>query len=109
MQRVLFFPLSMLGGLFATMVGRRVARRIWATVDDEALPVPERRDVSPPKLVAALAIEGAIFGIARGVTDRGLRRAVEWFTGERPGGSGTVSRDEELDQKGVVDAPSAPA
>jgi hypothetical protein len=88
----------MLGGLFATMIGRRVARRIWAVVDDEALPVPERPDVSSPKLVAALAIEGAIFGIARGVTDRGLRRAVEWVTGERPGGSRAASRDDELDR-----------
>jgi hypothetical protein len=94
-QRILLFPLSMLGGLFATMIGRRVYRRVWAAVDDEALPVADSRHVSPPKLVAALAIEGAIFGVARGVTDRGLRRAVEWVT------SGSTSDDD--------DRPTAPA
>jgi uncharacterized protein DUF4235 len=101
-QRVLLFPLSMLGGLFATMIGRKVYRRVWATVDDEALPVAERRDVSPSKLVAGLAIEGAIFGIARGVTDRGLRKSVEWVTG------GGASNDDRA-QAELPEGPSAPA
>jgi Protein of unknown function (DUF4235) len=102
-QRVLLFPLSMLGGLFATMIGRKVARRVWATVDDEALPAADRRDVSPPRLVAALALEGAIFGIARGVTDRGLRRAVEWVTG------GRTPDDDDLAQAELEEGPSVPA
>jgi hypothetical protein len=108
MQRVLFFPLGILGGLLATMIGRRAARRLWAAVDDEALPSPDHRDVSSPKLVAALAIEGAIFGVARGVTDRGLRRAVQWATGEWPGSHRSTSHDERLDQAELPDTSSTP-
>jgi hypothetical protein len=98
LQRVLLFLLGMLGGLLATMIGRKAVRRIWAVVDDEQILSRGRRDVSSSKLVAALALERAVFGVARGVTDRALRRAVEWATGESPSGRRATSHDNELDQ-----------
>lgn len=105
MERILFLPLSVLGGLLATMVGRKAVRRIWGAVDDAALPSADRRDTSSSKLVAGLAIEGAVFSIARGLT--GLRKAVYWATGRWPGDSATAPRgDDELDQTDPSATPS---
>ena len=107
MERILFLPLSVLGGLLATMVGRKAVRRIWGAVDDAALPSADRRDTSSSKLVAGLAIEGAVFSIARGLTDHGLRKAVYWATGRWPGDSATAPRgDDELDQTDPSARPS---
>jgi hypothetical protein len=84
-QRILFFPLSVIGGLFAARIGRNVVTRVWATVDDDDLPSPDRRDVTLPRLVTGLAIEGVVFSLARGLIDHGLRKAVEYVTGKWPG------------------------
>ena len=43
-------------------------------VDDEDPPEPDQRYAPTVKLVAALAVEGAIFRVAKGLTDYGARR-----------------------------------
>jgi hypothetical protein len=58
-------------------------------IDDEEPPEPKHRDISVPKMVAALALEGAIFRSVRGLADHGSRRAFARLTGtwageERP-------------------------
>jgi hypothetical protein len=56
-----------------------------AAVYDEEPPAPDRRDASYPKLIAALAVEGAVFRVTKGVVDQGARRAFESATGRWPG------------------------
>ena len=85
MERFLFIPFGIVAGLIAGLAGKFVFDRIWALIDDEEPPEPEHRDVSMGKLVAATAIEGAIFRSVRGVAEHGARRSFQRWTGAWPG------------------------
>ncbi|MEZ5078174.1 MAG: DUF4235 domain-containing protein [Solirubrobacterales bacterium] len=85
MKKVLFVPVGVLAGLIAGFVARRTFERIWALVDSEDPPEPDRRGVSVAKLAAALALEGAIFRLAKGLTEHGARSGFASATGRWPG------------------------
>ena len=85
MDKILFTPISVGSGLVAGMIGRRLFSALWGLVDDEQAPRPEHRRVPPVKLVAALAIEGALFALIRGLVDHGSRHAYLRLTGAWPG------------------------
>lgn len=84
-MKLLFAPISIGAGLLAGLVGTKLFERLWSLVDKEEPPSPENREVSWPKLIAALLLEGAIFRLLKGVTDRGARRAFAIGTGRWPG------------------------
>jgi Protein of unknown function (DUF4235) len=84
--RLVFAPISILAGLAAGFAAQKGFDRIWAAVfDEEEAPEPEDRDVSYPKLLAALVVEGAIFRLVKGMTDRGARLGFASLTGRWPG------------------------
>jgi hypothetical protein len=83
--KLLFIPVSLIGGLLAGLVGKKIFEAIWGMIDDEEPPDAEHREVSWPKLLAALALEGAIFRALRGAADHGARRAFSRSTGSWPG------------------------
>ncbi len=85
MAKLIFAPLGILAGLFAGAAAKKGFERLWATVDDEDPPQPDRRDATLPKLAAALAVEGAVFRLTKGVVDHASRRAFERATGRWPG------------------------
>jgi hypothetical protein len=84
-MKLLFRPVSIIAGLLAGLVGQKIFERLWGLIDDEEPPSPEHRELSWPKLVAALLIEGAIFRLVKGLTDHGARRAFAKGTGAWPG------------------------
>ena len=84
-MKVIFIPVSIVGGLLAGLVGKKAFEQVWGLVDDEEPPEAKHRDISLPKLVAALALEGAIFRATRGLVDHEVRRGFERFTGRWPG------------------------
>lgn len=81
----LFAPIGILAGLAAGFAAQKGFERVWAAFDDEDAPEIEDRRVSYPKLVAALALEGAIFRLVKGMTDRGARLGFASLTGAWPG------------------------
>jgi uncharacterized protein DUF4235 len=83
--KLLFAPVSILAGLLAGLVGKKAFERLWGLIDDEEPPSPEHRELSWSKLVAALAIEGAIFRLVKGLTDHAARRSFAKATGSWPG------------------------
>jgi hypothetical protein len=85
MAKILFIPVSILSGLIAGLVGKKLFALIWGLFDDQDPPDAEDRDAPLPVLVGVLAAEGAIFGIARGVTDHLARRSFYRATGVWPG------------------------
>ena len=87
MAKLLFAPVSIGGGLVAGVIGRKLFTALWGLVDDQEAPKPEHRDVPRGKLLAALAIEGALFTLVRGLVD--LHR-------------GTVAIDSEVDHGTTV-------
>lgn len=85
MSRILFAPVSILGGLLAGLVAKTIFELIWKRVDDQEPPAPEHRQVSPRKLAAALLLEGAIFRLVRGAIDHGARSVFYRGTHHWPG------------------------
>jgi hypothetical protein len=85
MGKLMFLPISIGSGLVAGLIGKKVFQLIWGVIDDEEAPKAEHRYISVPKLVAALAIEGALFALIKGLVDHGSRRAFARATGAWPG------------------------
>jgi hypothetical protein len=83
--KLAFVPISIAGGLLAGLIGRKAFDAIWGRVDEEEAPQPEHREVSFAKLALALAIEGAIFRLVKGLFDHAARRGFARMTGEWPG------------------------
>lgn len=84
-MKIVFAPLSIAAGLLAGLAARKVFDRLWSVLDDEDPPEPDRRQVSYPKLIGALALEGGVFRIVKGMTDHGSRAAFARLTGRWPG------------------------
>jgi hypothetical protein len=84
-MKLLFKPFSVLAGALAGLVGKKAFERLWGLIDDEEPPSPEHRELSRPKLVAALLIEGAIFSLVKDLVDHSARRAFAKATGAWPG------------------------
>ena len=85
MAKILFIPLSMVSGLIAGLIGRKVFEGIWGLIDDEEPPDAEHQETSVPKLAASLAFQGATFAVVRGLTDHYARASFYKATGAWPG------------------------
>jgi Protein of unknown function (DUF4235) len=84
-MRFVFLPVGLAAGLLAGVAGKKLFEAAWGLIDDEEPPAPEHRDVSLLQLAAALAIEGAVFRVAKGMVDHGARRGFAGVTGVWPG------------------------
>ena len=84
-MKMLFAPVGILAGLIAGFVAQKGFERLWTIFDEEEPPEAEDREVSYPKLIAALLIEGAIFRLVKGFVDRGARAGFASLTGRWPG------------------------
>ncbi len=85
MSRVAFTPVSIVSGLLGGLLAAKLFELIWGRFADEEAPEPGHREISWPKLLVALTIEGAIFRLTRGLIDRGARVAFVRATGSWPG------------------------
>jgi hypothetical protein len=85
MGKLAFIPVSVAAGLAAGFAGKKIFDLAWGLIDDEEPPEPEHRDVTWPKMLAALALQGAIFRVAKGIADHGSRIGFERATGAWPG------------------------
>jgi Protein of unknown function (DUF4235) len=85
MSRIIFIPFSIVAGFAAAFAGRKLFDAAWGIVDDEEPPEPEHRDVSWGKLLAALALQGAVFAATRGLAERAARVWFARVTGTWPG------------------------
>lgn len=84
-MKLLFIPFSVIGGLIAGFLGKKLFEQAWGLVDDEDPPEAEDRDVPWGKVIVAAALEGAIFRATRTAVDRGSRKAFASATGTWPG------------------------
>lgn len=84
-MKFVFAPISIGAGLLAGLAAQKIFERLWAAVDDEEPPEPDNRDAPMVKLLVALVVEGAIFRLVKGLTDRGARKGFASLTGAWPG------------------------
>lgn len=85
MKKILFAPVGILAGLLAGFLAQRAFERIWAAIDADGPPEADQRGISLGKFAAALALEGAIFRLAKGLADHGARSGFARATGRWPG------------------------
>ncbi len=85
MAKVFFIPISIVGGLIAGAISRKILDQIWGVFDDEEPPDSQHRDIQWGKLVIAAALQGAIFRVMKEATDHYSRRAFYRTTGTWPG------------------------
>ena len=84
-MKLLFIPFSVVGGLIAGFLGKKLFEGAWGVIDDREPPEAGHRDVPLGKVVAAAALEGAIFRGTRAAVDHQSRRAFQGITGSWPG------------------------
>ena len=84
-MKFVFLPVSILGGIVAGLIGKKIFEQVWGLIDDEEPPEAKHRQVGYAKLAGALLLEGAIFRLVRGFFDHGARRGFQRFTGAWPG------------------------
>jgi hypothetical protein len=84
-MKIVFTPISIVVGLIAGLIGKKIFDQVWGLIDDQEPPHPQHREFQWPKLIAALAIEGAIFRFVKGLADHGTRRSFARMTGTWPG------------------------
>jgi Protein of unknown function (DUF4235) len=87
-MKLLFAPIGVIAGLLAGLLAQKGFDFVWSRFDDEEAPEPEDREVSYPKLAVALALEGAIFRVVKGMVDHRARAAFASMTGSWPGEEG---------------------
>jgi hypothetical protein len=84
-MKLLFIPISVLGGILAGLVGKKLFDQIWGLIDKEEPPEAKHREIEYGKLAAALVLEGAVYRLVRGFFDHGARRGFHRLTGSWPG------------------------
>ncbi len=84
-MKIAFTPLSIVLGLVAGLVGKKIFEQAWGLIDDEEPPDAKHREINYTKLVLALLFEGAIFRLVKGLTDHGARKAFARTMGTWPG------------------------
>ena len=85
MFKILFIPVSVIGSLIAGFVGKKVFEQVWGLIDKEEPPDSKHLEATLPKLIAATALEGAIFKGTRALLDHQSRRGFYALTGTWPG------------------------
>jgi hypothetical protein len=84
-MKILFLPFSIMAGLIAGFLSKKLFESVWKLVDEEESPEPEYKEIAIGKLALALMLEGAIFRAVRGLVDHGARRSFYNLTGSWPG------------------------
>ena len=84
-MKLAFTPLSIVLGLIAGLVGKKIFDQAWGLIDDEEPPDAKHREINFTKLIFALLLEGAIFRLVKGLTDHGARRSFARLAGSWPG------------------------
>jgi hypothetical protein len=84
-MKIIFIPIGIISGLLAGGLAKKIFDWVWGLISDEEAPEPEHRDISWPKLIVALAVQGAIFRATRGAVERGTRIGFYRLTGSWPG------------------------
>ena len=84
-MKIFFLPFSIVGGLLAGFISKKLFEQVWGLIDQEEPPEPKHREISVGKMAAALALEGAIFRMTRGLVDHGSRVSFARVTGSWPG------------------------
>lgn len=84
-MKVLFLPISVLAGVLAGLISKKLFAVVWSALDGTEPPDPKQRVDDYVTLAAALVLEGAMVRLVRGGVDHASRRGFARLTGSWPG------------------------
>jgi hypothetical protein len=85
-MKVLYKPLGLIFGVIGGLIGGAIFKQVWKRVaGEEDAPDALQSEYGWQQILAAAAIQGAIFGLAKAVTDRAGAKAFQRATGTWPG------------------------
>jgi Protein of unknown function (DUF4235) len=84
-KKVFFVPISVGTGLAAGFVAQKIVDQVWELFDAEDAPDSKYRDIDVRKLLAAAALQGAVFRVVKEASDHYARRGFANVTGSWPG------------------------
>lgn len=84
-MKLLFLPISVLVGVLAGIVSKKLFSLVWSAIDGAQPPDPKQRGDDYVRLAAALVLEGAMVRLVRGGVDHASRRGFAHLTGAWPG------------------------
>jgi hypothetical protein len=82
---LIYKPIGIILGILGGLAGRQVFNQVWQRVDDQEPPEPTTRDTSIVRVIAAVALQGAIFSLVKMVIQRGGARTWRHLFGVWPG------------------------
>jgi hypothetical protein len=83
--KLFFIPVSVATGLAAGFAAQKIFDQVWELFDEEDAPDSKYREIDVRKLVAAAAVQGAVFRVVKEASDHYARRAFANVTGTWPG------------------------
>ena len=86
MAKVIYKPFGLIVGVLGGMLAGAIFKRVWRTVAREEV-APEATDATKgwSEVVAAAAVEGAVFGGVKAAIDRAGATGFAHLTGAWPG------------------------
>jgi hypothetical protein len=82
---LIYKPFGILLGIIAAIIGRKAFDFVWTQIDDEEPPEPTTEQTSWGRLLAAAAVQGAIFRVVRATIERYGAIGWHYLTGVWPG------------------------
>jgi len=82
---IIYKPIGILLGILGGIAGRQVFNQVWQRLDRQEPPEPTTRDTSLVRVIAAVALQGAIFSVVKTVIQRGGARTWRHLFGVWPG------------------------
>ena len=96
MNKLIYKPISLGTSILAGLLADAIFKRVWrlAAHQDEA---PQATDAqrSWVEVLAAAALQGAVFSLVRAAVDRGAAEGTRKLTGSWPGDDDQATRTEE--------------
>lgn len=85
MNKIVYKPLGWLTGALAGVVAGLLSRQAWRLVANER-DTPEATDENRgwTEVLAAAALQGAVFAVVKAAIDRGEAQGIRAFTGQWP-------------------------
>jgi hypothetical protein len=84
-NKLLFKPVSLAAGIAGGVVAGAIFKQVWKRIsDDDDTPNATDEERSWGEILAAAAIQGAIFALVKAVIDRGSAEGVKKLSGTWP-------------------------
>jgi hypothetical protein len=86
--QLLYKPIGIVSSLIAGLIAGQIFQQVWkhaAPGDQDDAPKPLESEYTMKEVLAAAAVQGAIFSLVKAVVRRGGARAFQKWTGDWPG------------------------